>query len=92
MENPSTYSDLELFTRELTWDTRTTISKLYSPSFFGALGFGLVTIIPFITIIQKILIFYFMYLCILFIYSIALATNYFQRRPIMSGNLKNLIF
>ena len=63
MENPSTYSDLELFTRELTWDTRTTISKLYSPSFFGALGFG-----------------------------IALATNYFQRRPIMSGNLKNLIF
>nr|CAH0101704.1 unnamed protein product [Daphnia galeata] len=34
MENPSTYSDLELFTRELTWDTRTTISKLYSPSFF----------------------------------------------------------
>lgn len=40
MENPSTHSDLELFTRELRWDTRTTISKLYSPVFFGAFGFG----------------------------------------------------
>ncbi|KAI9555966.1 hypothetical protein GHT06_018523 [Daphnia sinensis] len=40
MENPSTHSDLELFTRNLTWDSRTTISKLYSPTFFGGLGFA----------------------------------------------------
>ncbi|EFX69421.1 hypothetical protein DAPPUDRAFT_329128 [Daphnia pulex] len=56
MENPSTHSDLELFTRELTWDTRTTINRLFSPTFFGAMGFGM-----------------------------ALAMNYFQRRPMMSG-------
>lgn len=38
-------SDLELFTRNLTWDSRTTISKLYSPTFFGALGFGVAVIL-----------------------------------------------
>ena len=40
MENPSTHSDLELFTREFKWDSRSTISKLYWPTFGGAFALG----------------------------------------------------
>lgn len=40
LENSSTKSDLELFTREITWDTRPTISKFYSPAIFATLGFA----------------------------------------------------
>jgi|ERR1711911_165108 len=40
-EQPTHNSDLELFTREITWDTRPTISKLWSPLAFGILGFSL---------------------------------------------------
>lgn len=39
-EKRSTKSDLELFTREITWDTTPTLSKFYSPIAFGAIGFG----------------------------------------------------
>jgi len=38
LENPSTKSDLELFTRELAWDPRPTISKFYSPAIFATFG------------------------------------------------------
>lgn len=58
MENPTTHSDLELFTRTLNWDTRSTISKIYAPAVFGAFGFG-----------------------------IALVSNFFQRKPLMSGKI-----
>merc|ERR1711946_50786 len=39
--NSSTSSDLELFTREINWDTRPTISKTFVPSFFSGFGFSL---------------------------------------------------
>lgn len=61
MENRSVNSDLELFTRPLEWDTRTTISKIYSPVLFGGFGFCL-----------------------------AVLTNYFQRRPMLSGMFQYL--
>ena len=60
MEEKPTTSDLELFTREITWDTKPTLSKFYSPLAFGAIGFG-----------------------------IALATNFYARRPLISGMYKN---
>jgi len=41
IENPSTSSDLELFTREITWDSRPTLSKFWSPAIFATLGFAL---------------------------------------------------
>jgi len=40
-QNSSTASDLELFTRELNWDTRPTVSKIFTPAFFGAVGFSM---------------------------------------------------
>lgn len=48
MENSSTHSDLELFTRTLNWDTRPTISKIYSPVFFGGVGFGVALLANFL--------------------------------------------
>lgn len=40
LENPSTKSALELFTREITWDSRPTLSKFYSPAIFAVFGFA----------------------------------------------------
>lgn len=48
MENPSTHSDLELFTRPLTWDTQPTISKIYTPFVFGGIGFGIAILANFL--------------------------------------------
>ena len=41
VEKSSTTSDLELFTREINWDTRPTLSKIFTPAFFGGFGFSL---------------------------------------------------
>ena len=58
VRNPPTNSELELFTRELTWDTRRTLSKVYAPMWMGGMGFVL-----------------------------ACATNWFNRKPMLSGRL-----
>ena len=39
-EKSSTTSDLELFTREINWDTRPTLNKFFMPAFFAGLGFS----------------------------------------------------
>lgn len=56
MAERTTKSDLELFTREITWDNKPTLSKFYSPIAFAAVGFG-----------------------------VALAMNFYGRRPLFSG-------